>query len=589
MTMAFVDPRVRMRNALRTLIQADPEHWHAPSLTVFRNRLLDETGSDARPLAELLMEALQRGWRERMPRERVEPARWDALSAPFVMQWSAERFVQPDMAQWATECWALAFGVIAPEQLRIAPPSAPAPPRGATNVTKTPPDTSRGVRPATRGTTRHAVAGPTAARSPKPTSAARRSRYVPSTYAGMSQPSPRMVWSFAGAAILSYVFFIGRMYVSVRENKRMEAAAVANATAANAIAANATAANATTATVTSGADANGAVANSAVADSSRARGGVADTVPMVTSTARPLVTPDAAPRAPSTAPTAAALGYRTVIAAPSSAADSVAIDPRASTRSPGVPSVTRSLLDQRVVDPRRMLYVEPARRAQGNSRPVPTAAAPASLAFDEIVLNNGTIMRGRVEIVRAGTVIFRDTRTGLRHEIRKDSVDRIITEYGAPVRFRVADADKTPSSAKGAARRSESGPRARGVAGAYSIRYDAAVAVGSPECTDVWRRSPNSTDRATVRHVPGADTLRIDFEGGDTFLSNMDDVGYFASTFRIVPDQARSSTALTTRLTGQFKADGSLALQVIIVFFRRMREGRDVTCTVTVNATGTRG
>ena len=111
----FVDPRIRMRNALRSLVEADPLHWHEPSLVVFRNRLLDQTGSDARPLAELLLEALQRGWQDRMPRERVEPARWDALSAPFVMQWSAERFIQHDMAQWATECWALAFGVIAPE------------------------------------------------------------------------------------------------------------------------------------------------------------------------------------------------------------------------------------------------------------------------------------------------------------------------------------------------------------------------------------------------------------------------------------------------------------------------------------------
>jgi hypothetical protein len=570
MTMSFVDPRVRMRNALRALVQADPEHWHAPSLTVFRNRLLDETGSDARPLAELLMEALQRGWRERMPRERVDPSRWDALSAPFVMQWSAERFVQPDMAQWATECWALAFGVIAPEQLRIVPPAAPTPPRAASNAVSTSANATRGGRPAPRGTARPTTPGGPVRRPPV-ASGTSRSRYVPSTYAGMTQPSPRLVWSFAGAAIFSYVFFIGRMYVSVRENKRLEAAAaVANTTIA--------------------ADSNvaGVVDSATRVPPTSAPVSVPNTSPMIAPSA---VAADSPASAPSSAPTAAALGYRTVVAAPSTTSEPPPSEPLVNGRSPGVPSVTRSLLDQRVADPRRMLYVEPARRAQGNSRPVPTAAAPASLAFDEIVLNNGTTMRGRVEIVRSGTVIFRDMRTGLRHEIRKDSVDRIITEYGAPVRFRVADASNAASSAKPAAAskgRGESGPRARGVAGAYAIRYGAAVAVGSPECTDVWRRSPNSTDRATVRHMPGADTLRVDFEGGDTFLSNMDDVGYFASTFRIVPDQARSSTALTTRLTGQFKTDGSLNLQVIIVFFRRMREGRDVTCTVTVNATGTR-
>jgi len=128
----------------------------------------------------------------------------------------------------------------------------------------------------------------------------------------------------------------------------------------------------------------------------------------------------------------------------------------------------------------------------------------------------------------------------------------------------------------------------RGVAGIFAIRYAAATAIGSPECTQVWTRSPNVLDRAIVRHVAGADTLSIAFDGGDTFSSNIDADGYFASTFRIVPDQARSSTALTTRLTGQFLPNGALSLQVSIVFFRRMRAGTDLTCTVTVNATGTR-
>jgi len=94
-------------------------------------------------------------------------------------------------------------------------------------------------------------------------------------------------------------------------------------------------------------------------------------------------------------------------------------------------------------------------------------------------------------------------------------------------------------------------------------------------------------DRAVVKHVPGADTLTVFFDGGDNFPSNIDAEGYFASTFRIVRDQARTSTALTTRLTGQFRPDGILALQVSIVFFRRMREGQDLTCSVNIQATGT--
>lgn len=265
------------------------------------------------------------------------------------------------------------------------------------------------------------------------------------------------------------------------------------------------------------------------------------------------------------------------IAAPSSS-------PRV--RAPGVPSVTSSLLDPRMADRNRMVYVQPPRRAEGASRPVTGTTAVPSLAFDEVFLNNGTAMRGRVQIVRAGTVIFVDARTGLRHEIRKDSIDRIITEYGAPVRFRVAGST-SPRQSK-ATVRMDNGPRGRGVAGSYLIRYAAAVAVGSPECTDLWQRPPDAVDRAIVRHVAGDDTLRVSFEGGDSFLSNMDGDGYFASTFRIVPDQARTSTALTTRLTGQFKPSGELSMQVSIVFFRRMRTGRDLTCTVNVDAVGRR-
>lgn len=572
----FVDPRVRMRNALRVLVQADPERWHEPSLTVFRNRLLDETGSDARPLAELLLEALQRGWRERMPRGRVEPARWDALSAPFVMQWSAERFVQPDMAQWATESWGLAFDVIAPEQLRIARPKPPAAPRTESGA---PVSTAPGAIAAPSRPGRQTARQPSrriasVAGTPyrPPTASTSRRRYVPSTFAGMSQPSPRVVWSFAGAAVFMYLFFIAQMFITVRENKRLEAAA---------------------ARVDAGASAAPSVAGTNAAPSPATRTNTAPSAATAANTAPSAAagmnTARSAAAGPNTAPSVAE-----VTPAPAAIIPPVT-SPQTATplnsRNPGVPSVTRNLLDANVADPQRMLYVEPARRAQGNSRPVPTAASPASLAFDEVILANGGVMRGRVEIVRAGTVIFRDMRTGLRHEIRKDSIDRIITEYGAPVRFRVAGSASGAGSAASAAagrRPGDDGPRARGVAGAYLIRYEAAVAVGSPECTNVWRRAPNATDRAIVRHVAGADTLRVDFVGGDTFLSNMDGDGYFASTFRIVPDQARTSTALTTRLTGQFRSDGSLTLQVSIVFYRRMREGRDLACTVTVNATGSR-
>ena len=68
---SFLDPRIRMRDALRELIDETPVGWERPSLFVLRNRLLDRTGSDARPLAELLLEALRRGWGDRLPSGRL--------------------------------------------------------------------------------------------------------------------------------------------------------------------------------------------------------------------------------------------------------------------------------------------------------------------------------------------------------------------------------------------------------------------------------------------------------------------------------------------------------------------------------------
>jgi hypothetical protein len=219
-------------------------------------------------------------------------------------------------------------------------------------------------------------------------------------------------------------------------------------------------------------------------------------------------------------------------------------------------------------------------------------------AYDELHLRTGEVMRGTVEVVRAGTLQFRDRRTGLRHEVRKDSVDYVITEFGSTVRFRAAVSGSTerssptravrPPRAAAAPTTRENGPRARGVAGRYAVRYAAAQVEGSAACGEAWRRGSGAVDLVDVRHEPGADTLVVAFAGGDTFPSTVDAEGYFASTFRIVPDQARSSTALTTRLTGRFEPSGGLAVTVNLVFYRRLRTGEDLACTVAIPGRGTR-
>jgi hypothetical protein len=254
---------------------------------------------------------------------------------------------------------------------------------------------------------------------------------------------------------------------------------------------------------------------------------------------------------------------------------------------PGVPSITRGLLATGA-DSARMVYVQPARRAAGDGRRLQTPSSATPITFDELHFVNGDVVQGRMEVVRAGTVIFRDMRTGLRHEYRKDDIVELITEFGTIVRFRGERPAAAAAAGKSAAAKGSpiaGGVRARGVAGRYRVRYAAASAVGSPECTQVWTRAPNAEDIAIVTHRPGADTLSVAFEGGDLFPSTVDPDGYFASTFRIVPDQARTMTALTTRLNGRFFADRSVEVTVNIVFYRRLRAG-ELTCNVTVKATG---
>ena len=536
---AFIDPRIRMRDALYQLVAQEPGSWDRPSWLILRNRLLDHTGSDARPLAELLIEVLRRGFRERLPDGAMESARWDALVAPFVMQWSAERFVQPDMARWAVECWGYALRVIQPEQLRIAPPPRPEP-IAALAARLNAMAASSGV-PAGRS------AGLQVAGAPRP------ARRMPSATIATTRGQSRIAASVPTRGAAPYV---PRARGTTPPMSPWVARGMVGVLALMGL---------------------GVIVRAAVASRSA--------LPQTTAagSATPGLPPSASARAAPSNATVPTISNRVV---PPSLTGGVTINAPAN---PGVPSITRAMLPTGA-DSGRMLFVDPARRAVGESRRVNIPLVASQATYDEVHLEDGITMRGRVEIVRAGAVIFRDLRTGLRHELRKEDIIEIITEFGTPVRFRANAGNGSGGlrSRAAVAAATSAGLRARGVGGSYRVRYAAPVAVGSSECSRVWTRAPDAVDRAIVRHAPGADTLTLAFDAGDNFPSNVDPDGFFASTFRIVPDQARTSTALTTRLTGRFRANGSLALTVNIVFFRRMRTGADLACMVTVQAEGQR-
>jgi hypothetical protein len=114
--------------------------------TRWRNGLLDLVGSDARPLADLLLRVEAHGVAAAIPAGPLAPAAWAPVRARLAFAYAAETFLDAEMARWAVDAWAYATGAIDAGGLYVAPPvvSPVAPPvvLGAVPV---------GARPAVAG------------------------------------------------------------------------------------------------------------------------------------------------------------------------------------------------------------------------------------------------------------------------------------------------------------------------------------------------------------------------------------------------------------------------------------------------------
>lgn len=86
----------------------------------WRNRLLDEVGSDHRSLAVLLTSLVDDGHVQRLQQAVGEGTSWARARMDVAMRMSAARFVQPDMAQWATDAWGAALDLIPPPPASVA-------------------------------------------------------------------------------------------------------------------------------------------------------------------------------------------------------------------------------------------------------------------------------------------------------------------------------------------------------------------------------------------------------------------------------------------------------------------------------------
>jgi hypothetical protein len=126
----------------------------------------------------------------------------------------------------------------------------------------------------------------------------------------------------------------------------------------------------------------------------------------------------------------------------------------------------------------------------------------------------------------------------------------------------------------------------RGVGGTYDVSYRLARVEGSPECRGLWR-TPPADDRLIVVHLPGADTLSLRADNGGTFSAVIDPGANFATSLLPQTEASVGSSAITSRLSGQFTADGFIG-EVNIIGYRRQPTGRDISCYSTLTATGRR-
>lgn len=105
-----MDARAHVQAGLIRLLRGDPALWPVADRQRFLHRLLDETGSDHRALAVLLLRAWDAEIPQRLDAAAARGTPWGESAAPHVVGLASEHFIQPEMARWAVETWGMALG-----------------------------------------------------------------------------------------------------------------------------------------------------------------------------------------------------------------------------------------------------------------------------------------------------------------------------------------------------------------------------------------------------------------------------------------------------------------------------------------------
>ena len=178
---------------------------------------------------------------------------------------------------------------------------------------------------------------------------------------------------------------------------------------------------------------------------------------------------------------------------------------------------------------------------------VAVAAAPARTS-DDIVLNTGRIVEGRVLSVRQQSVVVKDEAIGLDFEIAKADIDRIVTRDGRIMRF---TDDNVPLLGSG----DDLTPMSH--AGQYQLRYTERWGTEKRECSEMSRKFAPGAD-VVVRHLRGAPMLKLEFVNGQGFNAAVRTDGLFESGADVSPTRGPRNAFVSTRLSGRITRAGAL-------------------------------
>ena len=178
---------------------------------------------------------------------------------------------------------------------------------------------------------------------------------------------------------------------------------------------------------------------------------------------------------------------------------------------------------------------------------VPVAPASARTT-DDIVLNAGRVLEGKVLSVRQQSIVVKDEDTGLDFEIAKADIDRIVTRDGRTMRF---GDDNVPLLGDVEALKAVSH------AGRYRVRWAERWGVQRGECAAVAHTfAPGIA--IVVQHLRGAPMLRLAFVDGQGFNAAVRGDGLFESNADVAPARGPRGAFITTRLSGRFTHGGDL-------------------------------